>query len=80
MKRFERFLFLHQSPGNNQHLGCQFQPNLGLNAFLLLPALEFLREIHHKVLIADGCYPRGLIEGIAKICIAFLGKAEAGRP
>ena len=71
--RIKRLLPLHQSPGNDQHLSCQFHPHFGLNSLLLLPSLEFLGEIHHEVLIAYGCYQRSLKQGIAKRCFPFLG-------
>jgi hypothetical protein len=36
----KRFIVFEQGPGDDQHLGCQLHPSLGLNAAFALAAVE----------------------------------------
>jgi len=42
-------LFFHQRPGNNQHLGGQFNSHFGFNAALTLSTAQHMGEVSAKV-------------------------------
>ena len=66
-------LFFHQRPGNNQHLGGQFNAHFSFNAALTLSTAQQVGEVSAKVRVVHRSNKGGLIQGIAKLCIAIFG-------
>ena len=45
---------LHQGPGDDQHLGRQLHPHLGLDSPFLFPALNLIRHPPHEINVPGG--------------------------
>ena len=68
---------LPQRPGNHQELSRQFNPHLGLDSFLPLPARELTFEIHDNVWVSRGCNKGCLIQRVSEFSLVLFGSDRA---
>ena len=62
-------LFLHQRPGNNEHLGGQFNSHFSFNAALTLSTAQHIGEVSAKVRVVHRGNKGGLLQAIAKLFV-----------